>query len=270
MGNCCGRPQIDDKRVQTWKQTGLVSLRDQDLRSVPAEVARAADKAKVLDLSFNRLTQIPDALFLQLVNIQRLNLSNNTLSNIPQTIGSCLQLRQLFLDSNQLSSLPEELCSLPRLEKLTLHNNTLRHLPAALGKLNDLKSLTVNNNSLESLPEFLSACSSLQELNAADNQLAAIPPSFSGLKKLRVLQLDNNKICKLPQALLTGCSSLQSLSLHGNPITPETLHATPGFNEYETRRRSKFDKAIAGSAMLDSRGLDEGIDRQTLPRGNGA
>ena len=266
MGNCCGseRPQVDDKRVQAWNQTGLVSLRDQNLRSIPAEVARAADKAKVLDLSFNRLVQVQDTFFLQFLNLQRLNLSNNAITLLPATIGSCVQLRQIFLDSNQLSSIPEQLCSLPHLEKLTLHNNALTQLPAALGKLKQLKSLTVNSNSLKSLPEFLSACSTLHELNAADNQLTAIPPSFSALKKLRVLQLDNNKISKLPEALLTGCSSLQSLSLHGNPITPDVLHATPGFSEYEARRRGKFDKAIAGSAMLDSKGLDEGIDRQLL------
>lgn len=34
-----------------------------------------------------------------------------------------------------------------------------------------------------------------------------------------------------------------------------------GFQEYEERRRNKFDKQIGSNVMISSKGLDEGVDR---------
>jgi Leucine-rich repeat (LRR) protein len=88
-----------------------------------------------------------------------------------------------------------------------------------------------------------------------------LPDSLGNLKKLKVLQLDNNQIQQLPDALLSGCTSLHTLSLHDNPITPQQLESTPGFEAYNARRRGKYDKGISGGALLNSNGLDEGVDR---------
>jgi hypothetical protein len=69
--------------------------------------------------------------------------------------------------------------------------------------------------------------------------------------------------------VLEGCGSLQTLSLHGNPITAEQLEETPGHKAFEARRRSKLDKAITGGAMLNNGGMDDGVDRPTSPKGQG-
>ncbi len=37
-----------------------------------------------------------------------------------------------------------------------------------------------------------------------------------------------HRIASLPPGLLSGCSSLWSLSLQGNPITADQLRSTPG------------------------------------------
>jgi hypothetical protein len=55
---------------------------------------------------------------------------------------------------------------------------------------------------------------------------------------------------------------LTHCSLHGCPIKPDDLQETPGFKEFDARRKQKYDKAIAGGALL-TRGLDEGVDRDT-------
>ena len=46
----------------------------------------------------------------------------------------------------------------------------------------------------------------------------------------------------MPAALLTGCSALATLSLHGNSLTVEQLRDTPGWAEFDARRRAKYDK----------------------------
>lgn len=59
--------------------------------------------------------------------------------------------------------------------------------------------------------------------------LQAIPVDLSRLKRLKLLQLDKNRITSIPEEVLQNCESLQTLSLHGNPITAEvrcgTLHS---------------------------------------------
>ena len=48
----------------------------------------------------------------------------------------------------------------------------------------------------------------------------------------------------VPTELLTGCSSLATLGLHGNPATAEQLRETPGWAQFDARRRRKYDKQV--------------------------
>jgi hypothetical protein len=99
-------------------------------------------------------------------------------------------------------------------------------------------------------------------VDASGNRLTTLPSELSRLGNLKVLTLDGNGgLSGLPMGLLAGCSSLHSLSLHGTPITAADLESDAGWPQYETRRRAKHDKAIAGGALLSSGGMDEGIDR---------
>ena len=58
-----------------------------------------------------------------------MDLSDLTLSTLPETIGKLSHLQQLYLSGNQLSTLPESVQSLKRLEKLFLHGNRGLGLP---------------------------------------------------------------------------------------------------------------------------------------------
>jgi Leucine-rich repeat (LRR) protein len=71
----------------------------------------------------------------------------------------------------------------------------------------------------------------------SSNQLSSLPAALGSLSKLKVLQADSNSIAAVPGQLLQGCSTLHTLSLHSNPITPAELEGTPGYKEYDARRR---------------------------------
>ena len=121
----------------------------------------------------------------------------------------------------------------------------------------------VSRNALTSLPAALAGCAALEELDAAGNALASLPPELGRLPRLSLLQLDGNALRGVPAELLTGCGALVTLSLHGNPIELEALHATPGWAEFDARQRAKQSKRVAGGVMLGARGLDDGLDHAT-------
>ncbi|KAG2445819.1 hypothetical protein HXX76_000423 [Chlamydomonas incerta] len=250
----------------TWSKTGIVGLRDQGIKELPSVLGEISDAVKVIDASNNRITALPTFLP-SLANLQRLTLSGNLLTVLmpPGACAGLISLKLLVLDDNQLGDLPDDIGSLRRLERLSVSGNRLRTLPDSIGQLEALQSLVVSRNCLEQLPDSLAGCSMLEELDAQSNDLAVVPAALGGLKRLKALQLDNNRVFAIPSDLLFGCIALQTLSLHGCPVKPDELQETPGFKEFDERRKQKYDKVLAGGALLGARGMDEGVDREVSP-----
>ncbi|KAJ9533755.1 hypothetical protein QJQ45_026788 [Haematococcus lacustris] len=167
-----------------------------------------------------------------LTSLQRLVLSSNALSSFPGGIVAALtSLKILNLDHNQLQVLPAELCQLARLEKLYASHNNLQELPSMLDQLPKLQVLVVSHNQLTQLPEGLPGV--LEECNVANNAITVIPAGLGRLQQLKIFNLDNNRVSTVPAELLLGCAALHTLSLHGNPITPDALQSNPAFDAFE-------------------------------------
>lgn len=61
MGNCCGK-SADSKRRDNWRATGIVSLRDSGLKTLPGAVLEISNDIRILDASNNRWARHPTAL----------------------------------------------------------------------------------------------------------------------------------------------------------------------------------------------------------------
>ena len=236
-------------------------MRDRRLKEVPALVESVASSIKVLDAGNNQLSRWPACLE-KASSLQRIVLSSNLIAEIngPSLLPCASTLKILLLDGNQLTSLPDELALLVKLERLSLSNNKLHSLPSVIGSLPNLSLLDVSRNQLSSLPDSMGQLENLEELDASDNRLTLIPPSLGSLHKLKTLALNKCLIKAVPSEVFINCISLQTLSLHGNPIKPETVHETEGFAQFEKRRQEKFTKGIQGGVVFGS--LDEGVDRK--------
>ncbi|PPD70153.1 hypothetical protein GOBAR_DD32968 [Gossypium barbadense] len=233
---CCQSKGADSKanRIARWRSTGIVALRDAKL------------KASHLPL----LVEIPVDIS-KLVNMQRLILATNLIERLPINIGKLQSLKVMILDGNQITSLPDELGQLVRLEKLSISGNMLMSLPETIGSLRNLSLLNVSNNKLKYLPESVGSCFSLEELQANDNLIEELPASVCNLVHLKSLCLNNNKVSQIPPNLLKDCKALQNISLHGNPISMDQFQQMEGFQEFEARRKKKFDKQIDSNVMID-------------------
>ncbi|GJN08671.1 hypothetical protein PR202_ga26620 [Eleusine coracana subsp. coracana] len=193
---CCSSRSSDSpaSRVARWRSTGIVALRDARLKEVPNEVLQVGNSMRILDLTNNKLVEIPEEVG-RLVNLQRL-----------------------------------------------------------------MSLLNVSDNKLKELPESIGSCKSLEELQANGNSIEDVPSSVCNLVCLKSLSLNGNKIRQLPQTLLKDCKALQNISLHDNPITMDQFQEMDGFQDFEARRKKKFDKQIDSNVMMSSTALDEGID----------
>ncbi|XP_077211439.1 leucine-rich repeat (LRR) family protein [Tasmannia lanceolata] len=258
---CCSSKNGDSKanRIARWRSTGIVALRDSKLKVFPREVLELDRSVRTLDLTHNKIVDIPVEVS-KLVNLQRLIFAENLIERLPMNMGKLQSLKVLTLDGNQITTLSDELGLLVRLERLSISGNLLTSLPETIGSLRNLLLLNVSNNNLKNLPESIGSCFSLEELQANGNSIEDLPSSICNLIHLKSLCLNNNNVHQIPHNLLKECKALQNISLHDNPISMDQFQQMEGFQEFEARRKKKFDKQIDSNVMIGSTGLDEGLD----------
>jgi Leucine-rich repeat (LRR) protein len=130
----------------------------------------------------------------QLARLQSLNLSNNRLTALPESLGQVVQLPALDLANNQLTALPESLGRLARLESLDLYNNQLTALPESLGDLARLQSLDISRNQLTALPDSVGRLRQLHSLDLTGNSVSDLPPE---LRTLPLEEIDFDGLLEL-------------------------------------------------------------------------
>ncbi|XP_006900121.1 PREDICTED: leucine-rich repeat serine/threonine-protein kinase 1 [Elephantulus edwardii] len=142
-----------------------------------------------LDLSANCLSSLPSVIPWGLINLQKLNLADNHLGELPRVQSAdeiiCSRLLEVDISGNKLSQLPLGLLHLSRLQKLKAAKNYLENLFEGQNATNwiglrKLQELDVSDNRLTELPElFLHSLKSLTCLDASRNNLRAFPEPWA-------------------------------------------------------------------------------------------
>ncbi|KAM6462798.1 trophoblast glycoprotein isoform 1-T3 [Liasis olivaceus] len=138
-----------------------LNLRGNQLNRVGAETFAGLPCLKQLDLSDNALTWLsPMALGNASSPLEELDLSNSLYNHSIVLVvaellqmGTLLNLKRLDLSDNNLIYLPASMFStLPSLERLDVHNNSLVSLHSVFfGSLRQLQSLNLSSNALKTL-----------------------------------------------------------------------------------------------------------------------
>ena len=131
----------------------------------------------------------------------KLDLYNNNLTSLPESIGSLSNLQELDLSYNNLINISESIGSLSNLKKLWLSNNKLTSLPESIGSLSNLKELYLSNNNLTSLSESIATLTKIEKLNL-DESSYDINNLSMDCHTLILTSIENN-IRNLPPLLKT-------------------------------------------------------------------
>ncbi|XP_029281701.1 platelet glycoprotein V-like [Cottoperca gobio] len=133
-------------------------LRNNLIEEAHAEWTPGNSSLTWLDLSGNRLTDVPVALLQKLPNLENLDLSDNNLHDLqPDALKNLHRLETVNLAGNKLRSLkPTMFTHNPKLSQLFLQENRLQELPATLLQgLQRLDLLLLNQNQMQHLPPGL-------------------------------------------------------------------------------------------------------------------
>jgi internalin A len=176
-----------------------------------------------LNLSSNSLTEIPTEVF-ELEWLEKLDLSRNQLTSVPESITRLTNLSELDLSDNQLTSVPESITRLTSLSELDLSDNQLTSVPESITRLTSLSALGLGSNQLTSVPESITRLTNLSILYLSRNQLTSVPESITRLTNLSTLYLLSNQLTSVPESI-THLTNLSTLDLFSNQLTsvPESI-----------------------------------------------
>jgi internalin A len=169
-----------------------------------------AHKLVKLNLSYNQITKIER--LDTLTNLHELNLFDNKITKI-EGLDTLTNLQILYLSYNQITEI-EGLDTLTNLQILSLYKNKITKIEG-LKTLTNLDTLKLNYNEITKI-EGLDTLTNLQTLYLHNNQITKIE-GFDTLTNLEKLYLSNNQITEIPQSIL-NLRNLQGFYYYNNPI----------------------------------------------------
>jgi Leucine-rich repeat (LRR) protein len=223
-----------------------------------------------LNLNDNQLTTLPDSIG-NLTNLEKLILDNNQLTTLPNSIGNLTNLETLFLDNNQLTTtLPDSIENLTNLEDLYLDNNQLTILPDSIGNLTNLETLDLKHNQLTILPDSIGNLTNLEFLYLNHNQLTILPDSIGNLTNLKFLYLDNNQLTTLPNSI-GNLTNLEELYLDNNQLTilPDSIRNLTNLQilELDGNRFDEDEDEVSTIYDNDDDDEDDEVEVEAQPQG---
>lgn len=199
------------KNLYVFKN-GIESLSQEDFLEL--------ENLEMLDLSQNKLTELPDHVFEPLSSLHNLDLSANQIVHISKDSFAGLEhLERLYLYSNLIESIhPAAFDGLQQLLELKLQGNKLTIMPAL--KMPHLLLLDLRFNSIPSPEPNDLQTPKLESLKLGGLGLSSLDEELLGsFKNLHELDISNNQLTTFP-GVLREVRGLVSLSLAGNPMGP--------------------------------------------------
>ncbi|XP_033759416.1 malignant fibrous histiocytoma-amplified sequence 1-like isoform X1 [Pecten maximus] len=215
-----GARHMHPERLPTKQREKAVSLRLFDLEKETIEnVQNLAETIKRLMIPSLNLKSVPDHLVDKLVNLEKLDLSHNSIPDggLPDSMKVLEKLVELNLTDNRLTRVPASLKKLKCLSRLDLSYNNIESLKG-LEKARRVQILVVDHNKLSGVFKDISHMKKLEVFRCSHNNLRDVGTDVRQLKSLKDMDLSCNKIVVLPTDVFM-LPKLDALNASHNKIT---------------------------------------------------
>lgn len=151
--------------------------------------------APTLGLSKMGLKKVPDCITNEnFENLVELDLQENEIKEVPQSICFFSKLTKLYFDKNMITEICSHMSGLKRLQELSMSNNMIVTFPDFLTDMVSLKCLILSNNKITEIPVKINNMSNLVKFTMDNNKLLSLPNELSELSKLNIFTFHNNLI----------------------------------------------------------------------------
>ena len=168
-----------------------LKLKDRQITHILPAIGRLTAVTS-LDLSFNRLRELPNAIG-KLANLKEFWAVVNSIEDLPASFGNLTKLTDVKLSTNNLKRVPSALKQLPVLEYLTLDHNPLEEDIVFPENWKSLKVLSFEGCRQKTVSSTINHLQGLQILLMGRNYWDQLPP-LEGFPELKVLVTNNMKL----------------------------------------------------------------------------
>lgn len=213
------------------------------------------EKLRYLHLDHNFISLFSP--YLCQMNLVCINLSYNSLRNLPSAIGNLKSLKSLLLDNNLLEEFPKELYDLTGLQLLSAKNNKIRLISESITQMISLEYINLDGNYSDSfnpvVKEFInninkkftksnphphSLLSLRPSLNLSTNETKStlrLPSDFSKLTRKEFNNVNNSIIDRFIEYLHNNNDNQMDLAK-----SSDLLHTRFSKEEYNTMFSNKM------------------------------
>lgn len=229
MGNSAVR-----QHIESAEKTGVCQLSKQNIEEIPTSLMRLVGNLRTLDLSENKISQLPHN-FGNFQVLKNLQLNNNRLASLPDSFVNLKRLDSLNLSHNRLTQLPNKCRKLQALKNVSITHNKLTRFPVEFCELKCLDVLDLQSNVITEIPDEIEGLVCI-ELNLNQNQISSVSEKVAKCPRLKVLRLEENclPLHAIPTAILRE-SQISLLALEGNLFEMKEFHNLEGYDKYMER-----------------------------------
>lgn len=132
----------------------------------------------ILEAKNLNIFSLHKGVYLNLPNLNILDLRENKLVSISEDIVMLKYLKVLKLDNNSITNLPKNIYNMISIETLSFSNNNITFIEPNIKKLKNLRRLNFSHNQIIHFPNEISLIENLESLNVESNYFESIPTSL--------------------------------------------------------------------------------------------